>query len=89
MFDVLIEFIGTFIFLCTILFTGEPLAIVASLFAMIYVSIKSGGKGNFNPAISTVLFAKGDLSPAAFVAYITAQVLGGLLALLLYNAKKM
>lgn len=89
MFDVIIEFIGTFVFLSTILFTSEPLAIVASLFAVIYISLKSGGKANFNPAITTVLLAKGDINPMTFVAYVTAQVLGGLLALLVYNSRKM
>ena len=88
MFDVLIEFVGTFIFLSTIIFTGEPLAIVAALFAVIYISIKSGGKGNMNPAVSTMLFAKGDINAATWLAYVIAQVLGGLLALLLYKAYK-
>lgn len=88
MFDVLIEFIGTFVFLTTIIFTGEPLAIVAALFAVIYISIKSGGKGNYNPAVSTMLFAKGDLNLPTYMAYVVAQILGGLMALLLFNASK-
>jgi aquaporin Z len=74
------EFVGTFVFLGVILATGEAIPIAIALAAVIFLFAKVSG-GNFNPAVSAMLYAKGDLNSTQLGAYVVAQVLGGLAAL--------
>lgn len=74
------EFIGTFVFLLVILVVGQPIPIVIGLLAAILAFGNLSG-GHFNPAVSTMMLAKGDISIAQYVLYVVAQVLGGLAAL--------
>jgi len=85
MFDLLVEFIGTFVFLSVVLTVGQPIPIVVALLAAIYFGGHLSG-GHFNPAISTMFLAKGTLSVEKYVGYVLAQILGGLLALSFYKA---
>ncbi len=82
---VIAEFIGTFVFLSVILIVGQPIPIVIGLLAAIYFCGSISG-GHCNPAVSTMMLAKGDLSIERYVAYVVAQVLGGLVALLWWQA---
>jgi aquaporin Z len=77
---VLGEFIGTFVFLLVILVVGQPIPIVVGLLAAILAFGNLSG-GHFNPAVSTMMLAKGDINVAQYVMYVLAQVLGGLAAL--------
>lgn len=77
---VLSEFIGTFIFLLIILSVGEPIPIVVGLLAVIYAFGNISG-GHMNPAVSTMMFAKGNIDMQTYILYVIAQVLGGLTAL--------
>jgi aquaporin Z len=84
----LVEFIGTFVFLYIILESSnyasyQPFAIVIGLLAAILMFGAISG-GHFNPAVTTMLWAKGspDLEP---IGYIAAQVLGGLAAWKAHN----
>jgi aquaporin Z len=81
------EFIGTFVFLGVILATGEAVPIAIALASVIFLFGKVSG-GNFNPAVSTMLYAKGDLSATTYGSYVVAQVLGGLAALAWYKRSK-
>jgi aquaporin Z len=81
----LTEFIGTFIFLSVILSTGQAFPIGLALAVAIYFGGGISG-GHFNPAVSTMMAAKGKLSMMDLPWYILAQVLGGLAALAYYNA---
>ena len=78
------EFIGTFVFLLVILVVGEPIPIVIGLLASIYAFGKVSG-GHMNPAVSTMMFAKGDINFDTLVMYVIAQILGGLCALMWWN----
>lgn len=84
---VLGEFIGTFIFLLVILAVGQPIPIVVGLLAAILAFGGVSG-GHFNPAVSTMIFAKGDINIVTFIVYIIAQVLGGLAALTWWKMTK-
>ena len=77
---ILSEFIGTFVFLLVILVVGEPIPIVVGLLASIYAFGNISG-GHMNPAVSTMMFAKGDINFDTLVMYVIAQILGGLFAL--------
>lgn len=81
---VLGEFIGTFVFLLVILVVGQPIPIVVGLLAAILAFGNLSG-GHFNPAVSTMMLAKGDINVAQYVMYVCAQVLGGLAALIWWS----
>lgn len=83
----LVEFLGTLFFLFTIISTGNPLAIGASLALAIYLGGKISG-GNFNPAVSVMMVVAGKLSKQDLIGYILAQILGGLAAFELYKRFK-
>ena len=78
---VLGEFIGTFVFLLVILVVGQPIPIVIGLLAAILAFGKLSG-GHMNPAVSTMMLAKGDIDVMTYLLYVIAQILGGLAALL-------
>lgn len=82
---IIIEFLGTFIFLSTIVSTGQPLIIGLVLSLLIYLGLDISG-GHFNPAVTVMsLFNKSiDIENAA--GYIIAQISGGIFAVTLYNA---
>ena len=90
----LAETIGTFVFLscvlCTFSNTSEssyflgPIVIMFGIVAGIYISSKISG-GHLNPAISIMLYFKGIIPLLTTIGYIVAQVIGGLLALLVNN----
>jgi glycerol uptake facilitator-like aquaporin len=75
-----VEFIGTFLFLSTIVATGQPILIAGALLLVILVGGGISG-GHFNPAVSIMFYSKGALTSKDLIAYICAQVLGGLTAL--------
>ena len=81
---VLVEFVGTFVFLYVILATGNFLAIGAALALCIFLGGKISG-GNFNPAVTVMLVAAKKQNMDTLLPYIVAQVLGGLAALALYQ----
>ena len=58
--SLIVEFVGTFIFLAVILATGEALPIALALATVIYLGGSTSG-GHFNPAVSTMFFLKGGL----------------------------
>jgi aquaporin Z len=81
---VLAELVGTFFFLSVILATGEAIPIGIALAAGIFMTAKMSG-GHLNPAVSTMLFAKGDIDASTYIAYVIAQIIGGLLALSFFS----
>lgn len=82
--SLIVEFVGTFIFLAVILATGEALPISLALATVIYLGGATSG-GHFNPAVSTMFFLKGDLDMMKLLGYVAAQVLGGAAALTFNN----
>lgn len=80
----LVEFIGTFIFLSVILSQGKPIPIAVALLAVIYFGGSISG-GNFNPAVSIMMYLKENLSMNDTLFYILAQILGGIAALKFFN----
>ena len=75
----LTELIGTFVFIGTILVTGEALPSALALLTAIYFGGKISG-GHFNPAVSTAFFIKGNITGRTWATYVVAQVLGGIMA---------
>lgn len=86
---VVAEFIGTLFFLSIILNvvndgTIGVIAIAVGLLAAIYLAGGVSG-GHFNPAVSIMMFLKGNLPIELTILYIIAQVIGAISALLLNN----
>lgn len=84
---VLVEFLGTLVFLYVIIATGSALAIGLTLALCIYLGGPISG-GNFNPAVTIMLVMAKKQKMATLIPYILAQVAGGLAALELYKRVK-
>jgi aquaporin Z len=78
------EFVGVFLFVYVILATGNPVAIGATLTAIIY-AVRNISGGHINPAVSIAMTMAGKLNMSKLVGYIVAQVLGAAAAVLLYK----
>jgi aquaporin Z len=78
------EFVGVFLFVYVILATGNPVAIGATLTAIIY-AVRNISGGHINPAVSIAMTMAGKLKTTNLVGYIVAQVLGAAAAVLLYK----
>ena len=86
--SLVVEFIGTFIFLSVILKTGEALPIAIALAAAIFFGGKYSG-GNFNPAVSFMMYLNSKLDLQTMVAYILVQLIAGACAyFFITNANK-
>jgi glycerol uptake facilitator-like aquaporin len=80
------ELVATFFFLSIILISeGSAITIGIALAAAVYFSGKISS-AHINPAISVMLFAKGDINTITLIGYVICQILGGLLALLWYKS---
>ena len=84
---ILVEFIGTFIFLSVIVATGNPLAIATTLGFLIFLGIDVSG-GHFNPAVTIMNVFNNSIAIDTASGYVIAQILGGLLAITLHNLMK-
>jgi aquaporin Z len=90
MFDIIIEFLGTFIFILSILISHKypeyaiPVITGLVLIAVMFIGVVTSG-GHFNPAVSTAMLLNGTISLEKFVIYITAQMMGAIAAILFYN----
>ena len=84
---ILIEFLGTFLFLSVIVATSNPWMIGASLAVLIALSGPVSG-GYFNPAVTIMSLYNRSIAMDSAVAYITAQIAGGVLAITVYNQLK-
>jgi|TARA_B110001469_G_scaffold115936_1_gene120802 aquaporin Z len=87
MIEYLVEFIGTFTFLSVILTTGQAIPIGLALATSIYFGGHISG-GHFNPAVSVMMAVNKKIPYLKLPLYIIAQVLGGLVALVLYSNYK-
>ena len=85
---VLVEFLGTFIFLSVIVATGNAWAIGLTLAIVAYLGGAISG-GHFNPAVTVMTLYNRGIAADNAAAYIVAQVAAGLLAVTVYNRVKM
>jgi aquaporin Z len=83
----LVEFLGTLFFVYIILATGNPLAIGAALALAILVTSDISG-GHINPAVTITMAAAGKLPTTEIVPYCVSQILGGLVALQIFQQYK-
>ncbi|MBP7272500.1 MAG: aquaporin [Saprospiraceae bacterium] len=84
----IVEFVGTFFLVLTIIMSVlggagsfAPLAIGSALMVMIYAGGHISG-GHFNPAVTLAVFLRGKISSGDMLPYMAAQILGGVVAAL-------
>ncbi|MCI0450382.1 MAG: aquaporin family protein [Chlorobi bacterium] len=77
------ELIGAFFLVFVIALTGNPLAIGAILMVMVYMGGPISG-GHYNPAVSLGVYIRGKLSLNDFLIYSAFQIIGGLIAALIF-----
>ena len=85
-----VEFVGTFALLLTIVLSrGSALAIGGILALCVLLGGKKSG-GHFNPAVSTALLVNKKMKKSDFLPYVLSQLAGGSLAVMLSkNIKKL
>lgn len=84
---ILVEFLGTFIFLSVIVATGNWLAIAATLAGLILLGGSISG-GHFNPAVTIMMLYNKSIAADNAAAYVVAQVAAGILATVAYAQLK-
>ena len=85
-----VEFVGTFALLLTIVLSrGSALAIGGILALNVLLGGKISG-GHFNPAVTSMFLMDGSITGTDAACYVAAQILGAYGALMFYkmNAKK-
>jgi aquaporin Z len=80
---ILVEFLGTFIFLSVIIGTGNPWAIGATLAVLAYLASAVSG-GHFNPAVTLMMLYNQRIPADNAFAYILVQVIAGIVAATVY-----
>ena len=79
------EFFGTFLFLLSILATGNAFIIGATLaFVIFFIGNVSGG--HVNPAVSFAMFLKGAISSTELASYVAVQLAAASGAFYAYQA---
>lgn len=82
---VVAEFVGTFVFVAAIIASqGSPVIVGFTLIALVLV-INTLSSAHFNPALSIAAWLTRRISGIRALAYVVAQVLGGMLALVVLN----
>lgn len=84
---VLVEFLGTFIFLSVIVATGNAWAIGATLAVLAFLAGGISG-GHFNPAVTIMTLYNRGIAMDNAIAYIAVQIVAGILAVVVYKQMK-
>ena len=81
----LAEYIGAFFFILAIFSSGGNPLIIGAALALVIFFIGSVSGGHVNPAVSLVMYLKGDLNPMGLLGYMAAQLFGGASAYYAYK----
>ena len=84
---VLVEFVGSLLFMYVIILTGNAFAIGAALAFCIFLGGKISG-GHFNPAVTVMMVMAKKTDANLLLPYVLAPVAGGLLALEIHKRIK-
>lgn len=82
--SIIVEFLGTFIFLSVIIRSSNALYIGLTLTLVILLGGWVSG-GNYNPAVSYMMFLNDKLDLKTMAIYMVSQILGATAAFLYYK----
>ena len=82
--SIIVEFLGTFIFLSVIIRSSNALYIGLTLTLVILLGGWVSG-GNYNPAVSYMMFLNDKLDFKTMAIYMVSQILGATAAFLYYK----
>lgn len=77
------EGLGTFLLVLVVTLTGNPISIAFALMALVYAGGPISG-GHYNPAVTLAVWRTGALSALEAGRYCASQLVGGLLAGVVY-----
>jgi aquaporin Z len=73
------EAVGSFIFFSVVLTKGDAIMISVALLVGILIATVAS-KGHLNPAITAMVWARGDMSGEESIAYVVSQLVGAVAA---------
>jgi aquaporin Z len=82
------ELLGTYFFILVIIASGGSAIISGAALALVIVLVGGISSAFLNPAVSIAMFIQGSLTTVDLIAYIGAQMLGGLAAIMTYRLIK-
>ncbi len=80
------ELIGSFALVMSIFVSGGSAAVIGLTLAAIVFLIGGISGGHVNPAVSAAMYYNGSLTGTELFAYMVMQLLGGIMASLMYAA---
>lgn len=83
------ELLGTYFFVLVILASNGSAIISGAALALVVILVGGISSAFLNPAVSLAMFIQGSLTALDLLAYIGAQLLGGLAAVFTYRIVKM
>ena len=88
MLDLLVEFLGSAVFMAVIVnSSGDAVAVGVALAAMVMFGGAISG-GHFNPAVSLLMFMKGNINQTKLFSYVAVQLLASFAVLHFLKAAK-
>jgi aquaporin Z len=87
MYNYLAEFLGTLVFVYSILLSANPLVIGLTL-ALVILATSSLSGGHINPAVTVVMASINKLPMNDVIPYVLSQIFGGLCAVEVYKRYK-
>jgi aquaporin Z len=82
------ELLGTYFFVLVIIASGGSAIVSGAALALVIVLVGGISSAFLNPAVSLAMFIQGSLTSVDLIAYVGAQMLGGLAAVMTYQLIK-
>ncbi len=79
------EFLGTTVFLSSILLSGGNAWVIGATLIAVILAIGGISGGHVNPAVSFAFLLKGTIGQSKFIGYVAAQLLGAAAAYFIYR----
>jgi len=82
------ELLGTYFFVLAIIASGGSAIVSGAALALVIILVGGISSAFLNPAVSLAMFIQGSLTVVDLLAYVGAQMLGGLAAVMTYRLIK-
>ena len=82
------ELLGTYFFVLSVIASGGNAIVCGAALALVIILVGGISSAFLNPAVSLAMFIQGSLTVVDLLAYVFAQMLGGLAAVMTYQLIK-